>query len=141
MKTNILAILIGSFIYTSVAHSETSLFNDKRCLAMSIYYESRGEIVDGQYAVADVVLNRVESDSYPNDVCSVIVQRNQFHWTPRIPPRNESWQRSVELARDILNNGTGRGITQGSLFFQVSPRVPPYATERIITIGNHNFFL
>jgi N-acetylmuramoyl-L-alanine amidase len=141
MTRTILAIFASLLLNAGVAHSNTPLTDDERCLAMAIYYESRGEILDGQYAVADVVLNRVESDLYPNDVCSVITQRNQFHFTPRVPRTNDYWQRSVDLARDILDNGTSRGITSGSLFFQVSPRVPPYANERIITIGNHSFFM
>lgn len=141
MPKTILAIFASVILNVSAAYSDTALTNDEQCLAMTIYYESRGEILAGQYAVADVVLNRVESDRYPNDVCSVITQRNQFHFVPRVPRSNEYWQRSVELARDILSNDTFRGITEGSLFFQRSPRVPPYANERVITIGNHSFFL
>ena len=44
------------------------------CLALNVYYEARSEPMDGQYAVAHVVLNRVADDSFPNDACKVVKQ-------------------------------------------------------------------
>ena len=52
------------------------------CMALNIYYESRSDNIAGQYAVADVVLNRVHDDRYPNTVCEVIKQG----------PVRESWK-------------------------------------------------
>ena len=52
------------------------------CMALNIYYESRGDNVAGQYAVADVVLNRLHDDRYPNTVCEVVQQG----------PTRESWK-------------------------------------------------
>lgn len=52
------------------------------CMALNIYYESRSDNVAGQYAVADVVLNRVQDSRYPNTVCDVIQQG----------PVKESWK-------------------------------------------------
>jgi spore germination cell wall hydrolase CwlJ-like protein len=51
----------------------------ERCLTSAIYYESRGEPVIGQIAVAQVIVNRVFSGYYPTDVCGVIYQ-NQERW-------------------------------------------------------------
>jgi spore germination cell wall hydrolase CwlJ-like protein len=48
------------------------------CLALVLYFEARGEPLDGQLAVAEVVLNRVESSIYPDTVCEVVQQRRQF---------------------------------------------------------------
>ena len=45
-----------------------------KCLAMNIYHEARSENLAGKYAVADVVLNRVRDDRYPNSVCGVVYQ-------------------------------------------------------------------
>ena len=52
------------------------------CMALNIYYESRSDNLAGQYAVADVVLNRVQDSRYPNTVCDVIQQG----------PVRESWK-------------------------------------------------
>lgn len=54
------------------------------CLALNIYYESRGEPLVGQYAVALVTINRVKSPRFPDDICAVIEQKRngvcQFSW-------------------------------------------------------------
>jgi spore germination cell wall hydrolase CwlJ-like protein len=54
-----------------------------RCLAENIYYESRGESLEGQIAVAKVTLNRLD-EGYARTVCGVVKQRNpngcQFSW-------------------------------------------------------------
>jgi len=48
--------------------------SEAHCLALNIYHESRSDNLAGQYAVADVVLNRVENKRYPNTVCDVVYQ-------------------------------------------------------------------
>ena len=52
------------------------------CMALNIYYESRSDNLAGQYAVADVVLNRMHDDRYPDTVCKVTQQG----------PTKESWK-------------------------------------------------
>ena len=49
-------------------------------MALNIYHEARGENMAGKFAVADVVLNRVESRRYPNDVCGVVYQAELSEW-------------------------------------------------------------
>tara|TARA_B100001287_G_scaffold113625_1_gene95646 strand:+ start:524 stop:1204 length:681 start_codon:yes stop_codon:yes gene_type:complete len=56
--------------------------NEAICMALNIYYESRSDNLAGQYAVADVVLNRVQDGRYPNSVCEVVYQG----------PVRESWK-------------------------------------------------
>jgi spore germination cell wall hydrolase CwlJ-like protein len=51
----------------------------EKCLANAIYFEARGEPVRGQIAVAQVVMNRVFSGYYPNDVCGVVYQNAHRH--------------------------------------------------------------
>ena len=51
----------------------------EKCLANAVYFESRGESVRGQIAVAQVVMNRVFSPFYPNDVCGVVYQNAHRH--------------------------------------------------------------
>ena len=51
------------------------------CLARNIYYEARGEPLAGQYAVAEVTMNRKASPFYPKTVCEVVYQREAFSWT------------------------------------------------------------
>jgi hypothetical protein len=82
-----------------------------RCLAEAVYFESRGEAVRGQIAVAQVIMNRVFSPFYPNDVCEVVHQRNgrgcQFSYTcdgiPNVVTEPDAWARAMHIARDMLN--------------------------------------
>lgn len=60
-----------------------NVFSDQEqeCLASGIYFEARGESVKGQAAVAQVILNRVRNPAYPNSVCGVVYQNED--WTNR----------------------------------------------------------
>lgn len=53
------------------------------CAVLTIAYESRGENERGQRAVAEVLLNRMETSVYSEDVCEVVTQDNQFEWYRR----------------------------------------------------------
>jgi spore germination cell wall hydrolase CwlJ-like protein len=85
----------------------------EKCLANAIYFEARGEPVRGQIAVAQVVMNRVFSGYYPNNVCGVVYQDSHRHLACQftfacdgIPDRIdelEAWVRAREIARDTLD--------------------------------------
>ncbi len=85
----------------------------EKCLADAIYFEARGEPVRGQIAVAQVVMNRVFSGYYPNNVCGVVYQNARRHLACQftfacdgIPDRiNEptAWERAKRIARDTLD--------------------------------------
>ena len=72
---------------------------ETHCLATNIYFEARGESLEGKKAVAFVTLNRVESESFPNDICSVVYQAQYSSWWKEkrdrlVPIRNKcqfSW--------------------------------------------------
>ena len=51
------------------------------CLAAAVFFEARDQPLDGQYAVAEVVMNRVSSDRWPDDICGVVYQDKQFSFT------------------------------------------------------------
>ena len=83
------------------------------CMALNIYHESRSEDIEGQVAVANVTLNRVASNKWPNDVCSVVKQgyvkgksNCQFSWfcdgKPDTPTDTVAWARSVLVANDVM---------------------------------------
>ena len=83
------------------------------CLALAIYYEARSEPHEGQLAVAEVILNRVDSPHYPDNVCDVVWEKNQFSWTHDGKHDNptrmsyldrRAWERIKELSEDILDN-------------------------------------
>lgn len=64
------------------------------CLATNIYFEARNQSTIGQVAVAQVVMNRVADDRFPNTVCEVVTQGQTYSWKPDLPIKNRcqfSW--------------------------------------------------
>ncbi len=82
------------------------------CLAKAIYYEARSEKLIGRAAVAQVILNRVESRKYPNSVCAVVFQNAHKHNRCQFsfacdgatdqPPNTQVWRNSIQLAAIVL---------------------------------------
>jgi spore germination cell wall hydrolase CwlJ-like protein len=115
-----------------------------QCLASAVYFESRGEPLAGQLAVAEVILNRVKSGRFRSTVCDVVKQPSQFSFVRRgvIPqPKRETaaWQRAVAIAHIAMNDlhdVTG----EESLFFHATYVNPGWGRPRIARIGNHIFY-
>jgi len=76
-----LLITVGALFLPSVIHGNLRTQDaEDYCLAATIYHESRGEIFQGQVAVAQVVLNRMRSPRWPDDACQVVKASRQFSW-------------------------------------------------------------
>jgi len=111
---------------------------DVECLASVIYHEARGESVDGQIAVGNVVLNRVKSRHYPRSVCGVAFQPKQFTGLTRIK-YNES---AMKLAKKIMA-GAVDYITEATHFhtIHVDPKWASHPNMVYLgTIGDHVFY-
>ena len=86
----------------------------EKCLATAIYFEARSEPVDGQLAVAEVVLNRAGSGQYPTTICEVVTQPWQFSFvnaTGRIPEADrgsQAWRKAVAISRIALDEAADR---------------------------------
>ncbi|WP_339703368.1 cell wall hydrolase [uncultured Sphingosinicella sp.] len=137
-----LAMLVGD-----VADMHRSdLEDDMRCLASAIYYEARGESLEGQLAVAQVILNRAENDRWPNDICAVVYQSGQFSFTfdgkPDIPAvKGPAWKRAEAIA--IIAVGQGwQDVTDKATFFHATYVKPGWrrVKEQTRRIGGHIFY-
>ena len=124
---------------TAASSSATIVSSDHRLLAKLVYAEARGEPYKGQVAVAAVVLNRVESSSFPNTISGVIYQRNAFTCVNNGSINNTPDNTAIRAALDALN---GWDTTGGCLYYYN----PKTATDDWIrsrtvqtVIGNHSF--
>lgn len=112
------------------------------CLAANIYFEARGEPIDGQLLVADVVLNRVESTKFADDVCSVVFEDGQFSWTGSNYAIDDldSFAVAYVLADDVLTNGCV--LCSGATYYHEKSVRPFWAKhmERVGIYGNHIFY-
>ena len=115
------------------------------CLARNVYYEARGEPAAGQYAVAEVTMNRRANPRYPNTVCEVVYQKSAFSWTDFSlvleEPRGEEWERAQRIAEAVYY-GKRLPTLQGALFYHATYVRPDWAQERqrIARIGRHVFY-
>ncbi len=110
------------------------------CLAQNVYYEARNQPIEGQLAVADVTLNRVEDPRWPDTICGVVEQKNQFSWVGRVSgrPKGKAWRTAKEVALHSLTN-TDR-IT--ATHFHADYVSPDWAEnkKRVKKIKNHIFY-
>lgn len=118
------------------------------CLALNVYFEARSEPVIAQFAVAQVTMNRVLSDKYPDNVCDVVWQRKQFSWThdgKSDKPKNmKAWNRAQWVAEVTLNDDDdSTKIIPKDVVHYHADYVQPYWTTscvRITKIGRHIFY-
>ncbi|MCB2066902.1 MAG: cell wall hydrolase [Erythrobacter sp.] len=131
-----------------VASIDTSgaMSRELTCLAEAVYFEARGEPLDGQLAVARVIVNRAESSQFPDDYCGVVTQRGQFSFVRggHIPTPNlgsAAWDSARAIAR-IAHRDLWQSAAADSLFFHATRVRPAWAGRRIAraTIENHVFY-
>jgi spore germination cell wall hydrolase CwlJ-like protein len=124
----------------------------EKCLTDAIYFEARGEVVNGQIAVAQVVLNRVFSGFYPSTVCGVVYQNAhrrlacQFTFAcDGIPDRvtePEAWARAKTIARDTLDGKLWLSQVGKSTHYHAYWVRPNWVREmmKLHKLGVHTFY-
>ena len=126
----------------------TPLDEQANCLATAVYFEARGESVEGQLAVARVVMNRAASGRYPPDYCSVMKQPWQFSFVnprtgqyPSIDTTSASWARAQGIARLAVANVVP-SVDGDVLWYHATYVAPSWGRRLAISqkIGAHIFY-
>nr|WP_309503663.1 cell wall hydrolase [uncultured Roseovarius sp.] len=122
-----------------------------RCLSEALYFEARGESVKGQFAVAEVILNRVDSPNYPDTICGVVHQGTgrkyqcQFTYTcdghKEVIAEPRAFERVGKIAK-IMVKGAARPLTKGATHYHTRAVSPRWARvfPRTASIGVHHFY-
>ncbi|SDF46296.1 cell wall hydrolase [Sulfitobacter delicatus] len=122
-----------------------------RCLAEALYFEARGESVKGQFAVAEVIMNRVKSARFPGSLCGVINQGTgrkyqcQFTYTcdghKEVVNEPRAWARVAKVARAVID-GTAPKLTDGATHYHTTAVNPKWARvyTKTARIGDHLFY-
>lgn len=127
------------------------------CLAMNVYHEARDQSTVGQIAVAQVVINRVNDNRYPDSVCKVVKQslrdedglpikdKCQFSWycdgaSDKVHEK-EAWKKSLQVAKSVLHGKT-TNLVGISTHYHADSVYPYWAKEykRIAKIDDHIFY-
>jgi N-acetylmuramoyl-L-alanine amidase len=114
-----------------------------QCLAGAIYFESKGEPLTGQLAVAEVIINRAKSGRFPANVCAVVKQRGQFSFVRggQIPTINAgtAYRTAIAVAKVALADAWNSPADK-ALYFNTPDRRPSVRAIKVASIGNHIFY-
>lgn len=128
---------------------------DFECLARTIFYEAGNQSMMGKEAVALVVMNRVESLDYPQDVCGVVEQKARLkgkticqfsYFCERLPrPYGKRWEDSLIAARNGMNGIYSKDVVmtvQDSVYYHADYVKPRWAKVKVFMgrIGDHLFY-
>ncbi len=114
------------------------------CLAIGVYFESKGESLAGQLAVGQVIANRAKSGRFPSSYCSVLKQRGQFSFVhggafPSVKRASSAWKTAVAVAK-IVHRDLHESKVGNALFFHAKYVSPKWRMKRVTAIGNHVFY-
>ncbi len=125
---------------------------EQHCLAVGVYFEARGESVKGQAAVAQVILNRVKNPTYPNTICGVVYQnddwknRCQFSFAcdgikDRITEPYH-WRKAEEVAKAVTDGTIWLPEVGSSTHYYADYVSPRWARsmKKMKKIGRHIFY-
>ena len=134
------------------------------CLALNTYHEAKNQSLVGQVATAQVVMNRVADDRYPNTVCEVVKQgphrpswenpekeypvrhRCQFSWycdgKSDIPKNEKAWRKAQDVAFLVYYNKIDLDVTEGATHYHATYVKPAWARTKTRTtrIEKHIFY-
>ena len=146
-------------VVTSYAYADNLTQDEINCLRLNTYHEARGEGYEGQVAVVHVVLNRIASDRYPDDACSVVRQgihdrkgnpirhQCQFSWycdgrSDRARDVNAWNDVGLAVQEAIYLYGKDVDITNGALYYHTVNVNPSWSRQfvRVNKVGVHIFY-
>lgn len=133
--------LVSAYQRTDISDAEQD------CLASAVYFEARGEQIEGQLAVAEVVLNRVASKKYPDTICEVVEQPWQFSFvnaTGSIPDADrtsKSWKNAVAISTIALDK-LAKEVSEDVLWYHADYVAPSWgkSMDREKKVGLHIFY-
>lgn len=150
-KIKLTTLVLALLVTMKLGQAEYGTFSivqpkpqDVACLAKNIYMEARGEPVEGQIAVAQVTLNRLNTGSFGSTICKVIYAKSQFSWTNEKSKKlknNKEWEGSVAIATAVLKGSIH--LPKFSALYYHTRQVKPYwakAKIKVAVIANHIFY-
>ena len=124
------------------------LTDEANCIAVAVYHEARGESLEGQIAVAKVIMNRAASGKYPTSWCGVVKQPWQFSFVnartgymPSVDQTSDSWRKALGVTRLAVANAVS-SVPGDCLWYHADYVAPSWGRRltRIEKIGAHIFY-
>lgn len=125
---------------------DAPLSAEMQCLTGAVYFEARGEPLDGQLAVAQVIINRSQDPRFPASYCGVVAQPGQFSFMrgsrmPAVRTGTAAWSRARAIAR-IAHEGLWESQVGEAVFFHAKYVSPSWSHRktRMAQISTHIFY-
>jgi spore germination cell wall hydrolase CwlJ-like protein len=122
------------------------LDQETNCLATAVYFEARGESLEGQLAVAHVVMNRATSGRYPSDWCGVVKQPAQFSFVrhgefPYADTNSDAWKKAEAIA-ELAAANVVPSVSPDVLWYHADYVAPSWrhGLQEVQQIGAHIFY-
>jgi spore germination cell wall hydrolase CwlJ-like protein len=126
--------------------SGSPLTDEANCIAVAVYHEARGESLEGQLAVAKVIMNRASSGKYPANWCGVVKQPWQFSFVrhgefPSVDVSSDAWRKAVGVTRLAVANAVP-SVPKDCLWYHANYVAPRWSNnlQRVEQIGAHIFY-
>lgn len=138
-------------VTTSKFIEEAAMLYEVMCIAMAVYWEARGEPIEGQFAVGQVVINRMHDPRYPSDACSVVYEggevRNECQFSFYCDGRSDqpidtvSWKLS-QLIAEAVYSGRGFPVIGEATHYHATRVRPDWAStgDVVATVNDHVFY-
>ena len=134
-------VLLGILVGLGACGRRPAMMSEHQCMARAMYFESNRSSDDGMLAVGTVVMNRVKSPKFPNTVCGVVGQKNQFAPGVLSRPMNDSGRpRAERMAKAVLRGQRHRGVGQKVMFFHTAGHNFRYNNMHYQVIAGGNAF-
>jgi len=126
----------------------SALDEEANCMAVAVYHEARGESVEGQLAVARVIMNRAASGKYPTSWCGVVKQPWQFSFVnphtgymPSVDKASACWRKAQGITRLAMVNAVP-SLSTDVLWYHANYVAPSWGRRltRVSQIGAHIFY-
>jgi len=123
-----------------------ALDEEANCIAVAVYHEARGESLEGQLAVARVIMNRAASGKYPSTWCGTVKQPWQFSFVrnyqfPYTDTNSHAWRKAVAITRLAVSNAVP-SLSGDVLWYHADYVAPSWGRRltRVDKIGTHIFY-
>lgn len=127
-------------------NKDAELTEQMQCLASAVFFEARGEPLQGQLAVAEVIINRASDNRWPASYCGVVYQRAQFSFVrggqmPRINTSKATWRRAKAVAK-IAHDNLWQSEANEAVYFHAKYVRPKWSRSktRVTQIDTHVFY-
>ncbi len=139
-RTSSVLLALSCAAALSACANKPQRMSEQECMARAMYFESNRSSEEGMIAVGTVVMNRVASPDFPDTVCEVVGQKNQFAPGVLSKPMERGRELAFSTAAKVMRGARHGEVGRGSMFFHTAGYSFPYSNMHYVAIAGGNAF-